>query len=78
MENKRFARLTLAFSKKLANLRASVALHYGHYNFVRIHRTLRCTPAMAAGGENRLWTVAELIDAALTDGSIAFDKPSTK
>jgi hypothetical protein len=54
-------RLTNAFSKKLANLKASVALHYAHYNFVRIHRTLRMTPAMAAGVTARLWSVEELI-----------------
>jgi IS1 family transposase len=65
MECKRFARLTLAFSKKLANLKASVALHYAHYNFVRVHRTLRCTPAMAAGVTDRLWSVGELICVAL-------------
>jgi IS1 family transposase len=64
MECKRFARLTLAFSKKLANLKASVALHYAHYNFVRIHRTLRCTRAMAAGVTDRLWSVEELIEGA--------------
>jgi len=57
--------LTLAFRKKLANLKASVALHYAHYNFVRIHRTLRMTPAMAAGV--RLWSVEELMNAALLD-----------
>jgi hypothetical protein len=49
MECRRFTRLTNAFSKKLANLKASVALHYAHYNFVRIHRSIRCTPAMEAG-----------------------------
>jgi hypothetical protein len=65
MECKRFARLTLAFSKKLAILKASVALHYAHYNFVRVHRTLRCTPAMAAGVTDRLWSVGELICVAL-------------
>jgi hypothetical protein len=65
MECKRFACLTLAFSKKLANLKASVALHYAHYNFVRVHRTLRCTPAMAAGVSNRLWSVEEVIAEAL-------------
>jgi hypothetical protein len=54
MECRRFTRLTNAFSKKLANLQASVALHYAHYNFVRIHRTLRMTPAMAAGVTDRL------------------------
>ncbi|MGD0076123.1 MAG: IS1 family transposase, partial [Candidatus Binataceae bacterium] len=62
MENRRFTRLTNAFSKKLANLKASVALHYAHYNFVRMHRTLRCTPAMAAGVTNRLWTMNELLE----------------
>jgi IS1 family transposase len=61
MECRRFTRLTNAFSKKLANLKASVALHYAHYNFVRVHRTLRCTPAMAAGVTDRLWSVEDLI-----------------
>ncbi len=64
---RRFTRLTNAFSKKLANLKASVALHYAHYNFVRIHRTLRCTPAMAAGVTNRLWSIRELIEGATHD-----------
>jgi len=67
MECRRFTRLTNAFSKKLANLKASVALHYAHYNFVRIHRTLRCTPAMAASVVNRLWTVQELIERATSN-----------
>ena len=71
MECRRFARLTLAFSKKLANLKASVALHYAHYNFVRVHRTLRCTPAMAAGVTDRLWSVEELIEATIGDEHIA-------
>jgi hypothetical protein len=65
MECRRFTRLTNAFSKKLANLKASVALHYAHYNFVRIHRTLRMTPAMAAGVTDRLWTVPELIEVSM-------------
>jgi hypothetical protein len=64
MECRRFTRLTNAFSKKLANLNASVALHYCHYNYVRIHRTSRRTPAMAAGVVDRLWTVQELIERA--------------
>jgi hypothetical protein len=63
MENRRFTRLTNAFSKKLANLKASVALHYAHYNFVRVHRTLRMTPAMAANVADHIWTVDELIAA---------------
>ena len=55
----------MRFSNKLANLKAPVALHYAHYNFVRVHRTLRCTPAMAAGVSDRLWSVEELIVEAL-------------
>jgi hypothetical protein len=54
MERRRFTRLTNAFSKKLANLKTSVGLYYAHYNFVRVHRTWRCTPAMAAGVTDRL------------------------
>jgi hypothetical protein len=64
MQNRRFTHLTNAFSMKLANLKAAVALHYAHYNFVRLHRTLRCTPAMAAGVTDRLWSVEELIESA--------------
>jgi IS1 family transposase len=63
MCNRRFTRLTNAFSKKLANLKASVALHYAHYNFVRVHRTLRCTLAMEAGVTDRLWSISELLEA---------------
>lgn len=65
MECRRFTRLTKAFCKKLAYLKASVALHYAHYNFVRVHRTLRMTPAMAANVSDRIWTVQELIETAL-------------
>jgi hypothetical protein len=61
MQARRFTRLTNAFSKKLENLKAQVALHFAHYNFVRIHQTLRCTPAMAAGLTNRLWSLEELL-----------------
>ena len=66
MECRRFTRLTNAFSKKLANLKASVALHYAHYNFVRLHRTLRMTPAMAAGVADHIWSVQELNDCTQT------------
>ena len=62
---RRFTRLTNAFSKKLENLKAAVALHFAHYNLVRTHMTLRCTPAMEAGVSDRLWTMGELIEAAL-------------
>jgi IS1 family transposase len=60
---RRFTRLTNAFSKKVENLQAAVGLHFGYYNFVRIHRTLRVTPAMAAGVTNHLWTMEDLIAA---------------
>jgi hypothetical protein len=63
MECRRFTRLTNAFSKKPANLEAPVALHYAHYNFVRVHRTLRMTPAMAAVVTDRLWSIADLLEA---------------
>ena len=61
MSMRRFTRLTNAFSKKLENLEAAVALHFAHYNFVRLHKTLRCTPAMAAGVSDRLWSLEELV-----------------
>jgi IS1 family transposase len=60
MSMRRFTRLTNAFSKKVANLEHALALHYVHYNFVRIHKTLRCTPAMEAGLVDRLWTVRDI------------------
>jgi len=61
MSIRRFTRLTNAFSKKLENHALSVALHYMHYNFCPIHKTLRITPAMAAGVTDRLWTVADIV-----------------
>jgi hypothetical protein len=57
-----FTRLTNAFSKKVENLRAAVSLHFAHYNFVRVHRSLRVTPAMEAGVSNRLWSLDELVE----------------
>lgn len=61
MSMRRFTRLTNAFSKKVENLRAAVNLHFAHYNMVRIHQTLRVTPAMAAGVSKRLWSLEELV-----------------
>lgn len=61
MHCRRLSRLTNAFSKKLENFKAAVALHYGYYNFVKMHKTIRCTPAMAAGVVNSPWTVADLV-----------------
>ncbi len=61
MSMRRFTRLTNGFSKKLANLSAAVALHFAWYNLVRIHRSLRVTPAMAAHLTDRVWTMADLL-----------------
>jgi IS1 family transposase len=62
MQMRRFTRLTNAFSKKLENLKAAVALHFAHYNFVRVHSSLRVTPAMKAGLTDHIWDVSDLID----------------
>ena len=64
MSMRRFTRLTNAFSKKLENLKAAVALHFAYYNFVRVHGSLRVTPAMEAGVVNQLWSLGDLIDSA--------------
>lgn len=68
MQNRRFTRLTNAHSKKLENHGAAVALHFAHYNFVRIHSSLRVTPAMAAGVASTVWSMEDLLDAALAAG----------
>lgn len=62
MRMRRFTRLTNAFSKKLANLEAAVALHYMHYNFARRHQTLRVTPAQAAGVDRHLWSIEDIVN----------------
>lgn len=61
MQMRRLTRLTNAFSKKLENLKAAYALHFAHYNFVRVHQTLRVTPAIEAGLTDHVWTVIELV-----------------
>ena len=61
MQIRRFARLTNAFSRKIENHVASIALHYMHYNFVRIHQTLRVAPAMAAGLTDRAWSIQDVL-----------------
>ena len=61
MSMRRFTRLTNAFSKKIENHVAALALHYMHYNFVRIHQALRVTPAVAAGLTDHVWDLAELV-----------------
>ena len=61
MGMRRFTRLTNAFSKKLANHECAIALHFMHYNFVRIHQTLCVTPAMAAGVTDRVWEISDIV-----------------
>lgn len=61
MQNRRFTRLTNAFSKKLDNHIHALALYFAFYNFCRIHKTLRVTPAMAAGITDRLWSLDDIV-----------------
>ena len=67
-----FTRLTNGFSKKVENHAYAVALHMMYYNFVRIHKTLRVTPAVAAGMSDRLWEIGDI--AALVDAAEAAPK----
>jgi IS1 family transposase len=61
MQMRRLTRLTNAFSKKWENLWAAYCLHFAWYNFVRVHQTLRVTPAMEAGITNRVWNLSDLL-----------------
>lgn len=61
MSIRRFTRLTNAFSKKWENHNYALALHFAYYNFCRIHKTIRCTPAMEAGITKTVWTLKDLI-----------------
>jgi hypothetical protein len=61
MGMRRFTRLTNAFSKKVENHVHALAIFHMHYNFVRIHQTLRVTPAMAAGISSHLWSIQEMV-----------------
>jgi hypothetical protein len=61
MHNRRFTRLTNAFSKKVENHAHSVALFMTYYNFVRTHSKVRMSPAMAAGVTNRLWEIGDIV-----------------
>ena len=62
MRCRRLTRLINAFSKKLENFKAVVALHYAYCNFVKSNIAIRCTPAMAAGVTNTCWTVRDLVE----------------
>lgn len=61
MGMRRFTRLTNGFSKKIQNHENAVALHFMHYNFVRVHQTLKTTPAVAAGIADHVWTIDEIV-----------------
>jgi hypothetical protein len=61
MGMRRFTRLTNGFSKKVENHAYHMALYYMHYNFCRIHQTLRVTPAMEAGVTDHVWTIEEML-----------------
>jgi hypothetical protein len=67
MQQRRFARLTSGFSKKLGNHVAAVRLFVAHFNLCRVHESLRITPAMAVGVTDHIWTIGELIDEALAE-----------
>jgi hypothetical protein len=67
MGMRRFTRLTNGFSKKIENHGHAVALHYMHYNFCRVHQTLRVTPTMEAGITDHIWSIEEVV--ALLDES---------
>jgi hypothetical protein len=62
---RRFTRLTNAFSKRLDNHLAAIALYVAHYNLCRVHESLRTTPAVQLGITDRVWSLGDLIDAAL-------------
>jgi len=62
MHMRRFTRVANAFSKKVENHAAAIALHFMHYNFARIHQTLRITPAMAAGVSDHVWSLEEIVN----------------
>ena len=62
MSMRRFTKLTNGFSKKVENLAHAVSIHFMYYNFVRIHRTLRVTPAMEAKVTDRLWDIEDIVE----------------
>jgi hypothetical protein len=64
MPCRRLTRLTNAFSKKLEKFKAAVAFNFAYYNFVKVHGTIRCTPAMAAGVTSGIWKVSDLVEMA--------------
>jgi hypothetical protein len=78
MQMRRCTRLTNAFSKKLENHRAAISLWIAFYNLCRVHETLRCTPAMALGVTDHIWTIGELVRAALeSDAPAPLPQPTS-
>ncbi|MBI1179339.1 MAG: transposase [Alphaproteobacteria bacterium] len=75
MQSRRLTRLTNGFSKKLENHKAAIALFVAHYNFCRVHESLRVTPAMQLGVTDHIWTIGELVDAAV-NGELPNTPPS--
>jgi hypothetical protein len=71
MQMHRFTRLTNAFSKKISNHGHAVALHFMHYNFCRVHQTLRVTPAMEAGIADHIWSIEEVVSLLERNANIA-------
>ena len=62
MSMRRYTRLTNGFSKKLENHAHQTAIHFMHYNFARIHRTIRMSPAMASGVTETLWSIRDIVE----------------
>ena len=71
MKMRRFTRLTNAFSKKVENHRWAIALYFMHYNFCRVHQTLRVTPAMEAGIADHVWSIEDVVALLDRNASIA-------
>ena len=71
MHMRRFTRLTNAFSKKVENHCYAIALHFVYYNFVKMHKSIRCTPAMEAGLTKRIWEVSDIVNLIEADEKIS-------
>jgi hypothetical protein len=71
MQMRRFTRRTNAFSKKLENLKSAVALHFFYYNFMRVHQSLRFTPAMESNVTNHIWSWEEFLGIAKNNKKVA-------
>ncbi len=70
MASRRFTRLTNGYSKRLADHRAAISLWVSFYNLCRVHESLRCTPAMALGVTDHVWTIGGLVNAALEPSDV--------